>query len=163
MNKTLLFYCIVPLFIFLNGCKGNRDSNDEVEKFENMHSTIVKEKWHWDRAQKQNEGAGYAQIVKVGTTLYISGVPTSDLSEEGITKLYKSLGDCLAAYGASFKNVVKENLYTTDIATMKKLNEARKAFYNGDFPAATWVQVSGFYEANTKLEVDFIAELMDGE
>lgn len=158
-----LFYSIVPLFIYLNGCKGNRASDKEVEKVENKHGVIVKEKWHWDQEQKQNENAGYAQVVKVGTTLYISGVPTSDLSEEGIAKLYKSLRDCLTTYGASFKNVVKENLYTTDIATMKKLNEARKAFYNGDFPAATWVQVSGFYEANTKLEVDFIAELTDGE
>jgi enamine deaminase RidA (YjgF/YER057c/UK114 family) len=55
--------------------------------------------------------------------------------------------------------VVKENLYTTDIEAMKKYNDVRKAFYKGDFPAATWVQISRLYMADAKLEIELIAHL----
>ena len=123
---------------------------------------IVKEKWHWGNEKKQNENAGYAQVVKVGNTLYISGVPTGDLSPDGIAKVYKALEESLKAFGASYKDVVKETLYTTDIETMKKYNDVRKEFYQGDYPAASWVQVSRLYEPNAKLEVDLIAQIIDG-
>ena len=55
--------------------------------------------------------------------------------------------------------MVKENLYTTDIEAMKKYNDARKVFYKGDFPAATWVQISRLFMADAKLEVELIAHL----
>lgn len=38
---------------------------------------------------------------------------------------------------------------------MKKYDDARKAFYKRDFPAATWVQIIRLYEADAKPEVDF--------
>ncbi|WP_230978981.1 RidA family protein [Flavobacterium supellecticarium] len=63
------------------------------------------------------------------------------------------------SYGATFENVVKENLYTTDIEAMKKYNYIRKEFYKGDFPAATWVQIQRLYMPTAKLEVELIAHL----
>ncbi|WP_262711205.1 RidA family protein [Chryseobacterium indologenes] len=65
----------------------------------------------------------------------------------------------LANYGATFDNVVKENLYTTDIEAMKKYNDVRKKYYNNDFPAATWVQVQRLYMPESKLEVELVAHL----
>lgn len=124
-----------------------------------QHNDIQKEKWHWDRPQMQDTSAGYAQVVKVGKTLYISGSVSRDISPEGITQVYKALEKSLNKFGASFQNVVKENLYTTDIEAMKKYNDARKVFYKGDFPAATWVQISRLFMADAKLEVELIAEL----
>jgi 2-iminobutanoate/2-iminopropanoate deaminase len=52
--------------------------------------------------------------------------------------------------GLTFAHVIKENLYTTDI-------EARKAFYQNDFPAATWVQVQQLFVPELKVEVEWIA------
>lgn len=122
---------------------------------------IRKEKWHWDQPLKQDTVAGYAQVVKVGNVLYISGAVTRDVTPEGITQLYKALERSLKSFGATFQNVVKENLYTTDIEAMKKFNDSRKKFYNGDFPAATWVQISRLYMPDAKLEVELIAHLPD--
>ena len=73
--------------------------------------------------------------------------------------MYKALERSLNSFGATFQHVVKENLYTTDIESMKKHNGARKAFYKGDFPAATWVQVSRLYMVDAKLEVELVAHL----
>ncbi|WP_315818678.1 RidA family protein [Paraflavitalea speifideaquila] len=55
--------------------------------------------------------------------------------------------------------MVKENLYTTDIEAMKQYNQARKVFYKGDFPAATWMQVNRLYMHDARLEVELIAHL----
>jgi 2-iminobutanoate/2-iminopropanoate deaminase len=42
---------------------------------------------------------------------------------------------------------------------MKKYNDARKVFYKGDFPAATWMGVVRLFMAEAKLEVELIAHL----
>ncbi|SDF91174.1 Enamine deaminase RidA, house cleaning of reactive enamine intermediates, YjgF/YER057c/UK114 family [Pedobacter terrae] len=121
-------------------------------------SKIKKEKWHWNHS-KQDTVAGYAQVLKVDNILYISGAVTTELSPEGINAVYKNLAASLASYGATFENVVKENLFTTDMETMKKYNYAKKKFYAGDFPAATWIQVERLYMPDAKLEVELIAHL----
>ena len=120
---------------------------------------IAKEKWHWNGSQDTT--AGYAQAVRVGNVLYISGTVARDVSPDGIRNVYMALQKVLEQYGASFQNVVKENLYTTDIESMKKYNYVRKAFYKNDFPAATWVQVVRLFMPDAKLEVEVIAHLKD--
>lgn len=124
-----------------------------------QEKTITKEKWHWGNALKQDTSAGYVQVVKVENVLYISGAVARDVTPEGITRVYQSLDRSLKSFGATFQNVVKENLYTTDMEAMKKYNDARKAFYQGDFPAATWMGVSRLFMADAKLEVELIAHL----
>ncbi|GGE49995.1 enamine deaminase RidA (YjgF/YER057c/UK114 family) [Pedobacter psychrotolerans] len=124
-----------------------------------QETKIKKEKWHWNKASKQDTTAGYAQVLKVDNILYISGVVTNDITPEGITSVYNNLKASLASYGATFENVVKENLYTTDIEAMKKFNYVRKGFYKNDFPAATWVQIQRLYMPQAKLEIELIAHL----
>lgn len=158
MKKIIPLFCLFSMLFVNHSCKNDTDSKQE-EKSESEKIVIAKEKWHWDNPDKQNESAGYAQVVKIGNTIYISGVPTDDLSPDGITRLYNTLEECLKSFGASFKDVVKETLYTTDIEAMKEYNATRKEFYKGDYPAATWVQVSRLYEPSAKLEVDLIAEI----
>jgi len=122
-------------------------------------SEIKKEKWHWGNALQQDTSAGYVQVVKVENVLYISGAVARDVTPEGITRVYQSLERSLKSFGATFQNVVKENLYTTDMEAMKRFNDARKVFYKGDFPAATWMGVSRLFMADAKLEVELIAHL----
>lgn len=121
--------------------------------------TIPKEKWHWDNPSKQDTLAGYAQVLRVDNILYISGAVTTKLTPEGIREVYQALEKSLQSNGATFQNVVKENVYTTDIETLKTYNSVRKAFYKRDFPAATWVEVSRLYMKDAKLEVELIAHL----
>lgn len=124
-----------------------------------QEAKIKKEKWHWNNETKQDTVIGYTQVLKIGNVLYISGAVTSEITPQGITAVYNDLKASLASYGATFENVVKENLYTTDIEAVKKYNSARKKFYNSDFPAATWVQVQRLYMQSAKLEVELIAHL----
>ena len=118
---------------------------------------IQKQKFHWNG--EQDTTAGYAQAVKVGNVIYISGTVAMEVNPDNITRVYKGLERTLRHFGASFQNVVKENLYTTDIESMKKYNEARKVFYKGDYPAATWVEIKRLYMPEAKLEIELIAHL----
>jgi len=151
-----LFYLLFAVAI--SSCN-NAKTVEQPPVVDSVRTKFVKEKWHWGDSAKQSLSAGYAQTVKVGNTLYLSGIPAIDITEEGVSKLYQSLEKSLQAFGAGFENVVKENIYTTDIEAMKSVNEVRKKFYKDDFPAATWVQISRLYEPRAKLEVDLIAIL----
>lgn len=124
-----------------------------------QQNEIQKSKWHWDRPLKQDTSAGYVQVVKVDNVLYVSGAVSREVDENGIRSVYRALEQSLRTFGATFQNVVKENLYTTDIEMMKKNNHVRKAFYKGDFPAATWVQITRLFMPDAKLEVELIAHL----
>jgi 2-iminobutanoate/2-iminopropanoate deaminase len=124
-----------------------------------QNKTITKEKWHWDNELKQDTSAGYVQVVKIDNVLYISGAVAREVTPEGITSVYRALDKSLKSFGATFQNVVKENLYTTDMEAMKKYNDARKVFYKGDFPAATWVGVARLFMHDARLEVELIAHL----
>jgi len=148
MKKKFYSMASFVVFIFLANTDIDAQNND-----------IKKEKWHWGNALQQDTSAGYVQVVKVENVLYISGAVSRDVTPEGITRVYQSLDRSLKSFGATFQNVVKENLYTTDMEAMKKYNDARKVFYKGDFPAATWMGVSRLFMADAKLEVELIAHL----
>ena len=121
-------------------------------------NNIKKEKYNWGTGT-QDTTAGYAQAVKVDNIIYISGTVARDVNPEGIKRVYDALEKTLKSYGATFQNVVKENLFTTDIEAMKKYNDARKTYYKGDFPAATWVQVPRLFMSDARLEIELIAHL----
>ena len=145
------FYCIATLFILIFFFCNNQLTA--------QNNDIKKEKWHWGNALKQDTSAGYVQVVKIDNVLYISGAVAREVTPEGITRVYQALEGSLKSFGATFQNVVKENLYTTDIEAMKKYNDARKAFYKGDYPAATWTQITRLFMADAKLEIELIAHL----
>jgi 2-iminobutanoate/2-iminopropanoate deaminase len=123
-----------------------------------QENTIQKEKFNWGTGT-QDTTAGYAQAIKVDNIIYISGTVARDVTPEGIKRVYDNLERTLKHYGATFQNVVKENLYTTDIEAMKRYNDARKTYYKNDFPAATWIQVPRLFMADARLEVELIAHL----
>jgi enamine deaminase RidA (YjgF/YER057c/UK114 family) len=92
--------------------------------------------------------------------LYISGtVGFGNTMAEQLKSTYEGIERTLKHYGATFQNVVKENLYTTDIEATKAANGVRKPFYKGDYPAATWVQISRLYMPTAMVEVEVIAHL----
>jgi 2-iminobutanoate/2-iminopropanoate deaminase len=105
------------------------------------------------------EAIGYAQAVKVGNTIYISGAVGGGTMDNAVKAVYEELRQSLAGFGANFSNVVKENVFTTDIEALKKQEALRKTYYEGDYPAATWVQIEQLYSPEFVLEVELIAEL----
>ena len=101
---------------------------------------------------------GYCQAVRSGNRLYISGTAGQGDMPAAMHSVYERLKQTLEANGATFHNVVKENVYTTDLDAFKDNKEIRKAYYGATLPAATWIQVQRLYVPSLVLEVELVAE-----
>jgi 2-iminobutanoate/2-iminopropanoate deaminase len=119
---------------------------------------IEKEKYHYSNVA-QDTFWGYANVVKTGNVLYLSGVTSAGSFAEQVQKIYSRIESNLKRYGATFQNVVKENVFTTSMDSMQFYNYIRKPFYKEDYPAATWVQISRMFVADRMLEVEVVAQL----
>ena len=125
---------------------------------------ITKKKYYGGQFNQQDSSIGYTEAVLVDNVLYLSGWLDKGTIAEQLQGIYVNLGKILKAYGATYQNVVKETLFTTDMEAVKSNNEVRKVFYQGDYPAATWVQISRLYEGrkDAQIEVELIAHLPKG-
>ena len=114
------------------------------------------------KIEKYQEGdwedeIGYRAAVRVDQTLYISGVAASGEMPAAVRETYNGLAKILKAHGLTFKNVVKENIYTTNLDALKANQKLRLSYYGKDLPAATWVQVQRLYMPDHVIEVELIA------
>jgi 2-iminobutanoate/2-iminopropanoate deaminase len=113
----------------------------------------------------------YAQAVRAGNTLYISGCVSWDAEGNVVGKgdmkaqvhaVYTDLKQTLAAHGATFVHVVKENVFTTDMDALEANNDVRIGYYVNDGsapPASTWIGCTSLAAPGLMLEVECIAVL----
>ena len=114
-----------------------------------------KQKFHLN--EKTENDIGYAQAVRVGDVVYISGSVGAGPMPHAVHDAYEEIKKTLAAYGLTFQDVAKENIYSTQLDEFIKHKDLRRAYYNEDFPAATWVQVARLYVPKLVLEVEVTA------
>lgn len=101
---------------------------------------------------------GYAQGRRVGNTLYMSGTTGRGATmEEQVKSIYATIGMALKAYGLNASHVVKEVVYATDMEALQKANAPRMSFYDGNTPAATWIQIERLFQKESMLEVEVVA------
>ena len=115
-------------------------------------------------------GYGFAQAVRVGKTIYISGQtasvadgatgPPGDMKTQ-IRTAYRRIGDLLAMYGATMANVVDETLFVTDMeAAIPAAIEIRREVYGGVFDvASTLIGVQRLGGAQLVVEIKCTARL----
>ena len=93
----------------------------------------------------------YSQAVKVNNTVYLSGqiglVPeTMELISGDFTaqaeQVFKNLRAVCAAANGDLQNVVKLNIYLTDLSNFPVVNQIMEQFFEKPFPARAAVGVS---------------------
>ncbi len=73
-------------------------------------------------------------------------------------QVFENLKVALAAAGTSLDNVVKLNIYLTDIADLPGLREIRDGFLSLERPpASTLVAVTGLVDPRCRVEIDALA------
>ena len=117
------------------------------------------------------KGFYYAQAVRAGNTLYVSGCVSWDATGKVIGEgdmraqvhaVYTDLRETLAAHGATFEHVVKENIFTTGMEALESHNDLRIKFHTDDGsapPASTWIGCTCLAVPGLLLEVECIAVL----
>lgn len=91
----------------------------------------------------------YSQAVKVGDTVYMSGQigldPVSMQLVDGIdaqiVRVLENLKAVAEAAGGSLADVVKLNVFLTDLANFAKVNETMAKYFSEPFPARAAVGV----------------------
>ncbi len=69
-----------------------------------------------------------------------NGKPVQGDIEVQTTRVFDNIAAILQAGGASFKDVVKANIYLSDVANFAKLNEVYRRYFTSDYPARTTIQ-----------------------
>ena len=72
-------------------------------------------------------------------------------------QVFKNLQTALAAAGATFKDVVKMNTYTTDMSQVQPIRDVRARYFGDTVPASTLVQVVRLARPEFMLEIEVIA------
>jgi enamine deaminase RidA (YjgF/YER057c/UK114 family) len=99
---------------------------------------------------------GYAQVVRHGDTLHLSGITANGANQaEQMTAIYGEIGKILKTHWLDSTSIVSETIYTRDMDGLKAAIPVRKQFYaNGVYPAATWVQVERLFNADQLIEIE---------
>jgi len=108
----------------------------------------------------------YSQAVKVGTTVYLSGQigldPASMQMVEGIEnqihRVFQNLKAVTEAAGGSMADVVKLNVFLTDLGNFAKVNEIMAQYFTQPYPARAAVGVKEL-PRGALVEADGVMEL----
>ena len=93
----------------------------------------------------------YSQAVKVGDTVYLAGqiplVPQTMVLESGdtraqIRRVFENLGAVAAAAGGGLADIVKLNVFLTDLSNFALVNEVMDQYFREPYPARAAVGVA---------------------
>jgi enamine deaminase RidA (YjgF/YER057c/UK114 family) len=116
------------------------------------------------------EEYGYAQAVKIGDTIYLSGQVSHDddgnVLGEGDMEVqmraaYANVGKVLAQYGASMENVVDEIVFVTDMdaAFGARVKMKDEVFGGNPVLASTIVQIERLAFPQLMIEIRCVAKV----
>lgn len=109
----------------------------------------------------------YSQAVKVKNTVYLSGqiplIPeTMEVVEGGFAEqaeqVFKNLVSVCEAAGGGINDMVKVNIFMTDLSNFATVNEVMSKYFKEPYPARAAVQVSRLPK-DVEIEIDGIVEL----
>ncbi|EGM75924.1 endoribonuclease L-PSP, putative [Rheinheimera sp. A13L] len=109
----------------------------------------------------------YSQAVKIGTTVYLSGqiplVPetmqmVSENFAEQTQQVFENLAAVCQAAGGSLNDMVKVNIFLTDLSNFATVNEIMSKHFSAPYPARAAVQVSAL-PRGAQVEIDGVMEV----
>ena len=109
----------------------------------------------------------YSQAVKVGTAVYLSGqiplvpdtmeVISEDFAEQ-THQVFKNLTAVCEAAGGRLQDMVKVNIFLTDLSNFATVNEIMSQYFSTPYPARAAIGVRELPKG-VQIEIDGIMEL----
>lgn len=109
----------------------------------------------------------YSQAIKVADTVYLSGqIPlnpvTMQLVEGGFeaqtVQVFENLKSVAEASGGGLKDIVKLNIYLTDLANFAKVNEVMGRYFAEPYPARAAIGINALPK-DSLVEMDAVLVL----
>ncbi|MDO8689091.1 MAG: RidA family protein [Dehalococcoidia bacterium] len=110
----------------------------------------------------------YSHAVRAGNLLFLAGQVARDKEGRAVglgdaaaqaDQVMKNIGALLEAAGATFDNIVKLNVFLTDMRYSPAVGQVRRRYMREPFPASTSVQVVALADPELLLEIEAIAVL----
>ena len=113
------------------------------------------------------EKVGYFRTVRVGNANHVSGTtgfaPDGNMVLDDVygqtQKIVKNIVATLEEAGAGAKDVVRTEIYVTDIADADDVNKAHSQVFGNIRPASTLVAASDLVAPEMKVEIEAYANL----
>jgi len=110
----------------------------------------------------------YSQAIKVGDTVYLSGQigldPHTMQMAEGVDaqihRVFQNLRAVASAADSSFDDLVKLNVYLTDLGHFAKVNEIMASYFRQPYPARAAVGVAAL-PRGALIEMDGVLVVQD--
>lgn len=108
----------------------------------------------------------YTHMVKSGNLMFLAGQVALDgdgnVVGEGdmvaqVRQVLENMKTVLASEGADFSNVVKTNIFTTDIERFRAASDVRQEYFGDHPPASTLVQIERLARPVFLVEIEAIA------
>ena len=109
----------------------------------------------------------YSQAVKTGTTVYLSGqIPLVPETMEVISEdfaaqakqVFENLSAVCEAAGGSINDMVKVNIFLTDLGNFATVNEIMAQYYEQPYPARAAIEISALPKG-VQIEIDGVMDL----
>lgn len=165
MKKTTVqFSLLAILFVVTFTFQSCEQQQKEVTKKVEKEVIIEPVKPEYFLLRPDLEKAyGYAHAVKIGNEIKVSGAVSMDEEgnptaigdmEQQIKNCYADLEKILNHFGCTFDNVVKEDIFTTDMAQMLEKSAYRAEIYKNGFPTGSWLEVKGLALPEFMVEIE---------
>lgn len=109
----------------------------------------------------------YSQAIKAGNTVYLSGqiplvpetmVMVSEEFSAQAEQVFKNVQAVCEAAGGSMRDLVKVNIYLTDLSNFATVNEIMSQYFQKPYPARAAIGVAELPKGS-QIEIDGVMEL----
>jgi len=113
----------------------------------------------------------WSNCLVVGQQVFVAGMTARSGNDviggesmyEQARAVFTKIKHLIEAAGAGMDDVVKVNIFVTDIKRREEVWKARREFFTGDFPVSTLVEVRALAAPELLVEIEAVAILGAGQ
>jgi 2-iminobutanoate/2-iminopropanoate deaminase len=106
----------------------------------------------------------YCHVVRAGDWIWLSGMvgmtAGGEIPEDTVAQFeiaIATIDHCLREAGGRADQIVKVQVFLTDISERARINPIRQAYFGEHRPASTLVEVSALVDPRMKVEIEAVA------
>ena len=164
--KTLKLKTFGIIFLTLISTLSCVDKDKQLTRkitTESVEKPSIEKPEYFQLRPELEDAYGYSHAVKVGNHIKISGAVSMDDEgnplaigdmEQQMKNCYTDLKKILKHYNCTFDDVVKEDVFTTDMAKFLEVAGYRAEIYNNGFPTGSWLGVKELALPELMIEIE---------
>ncbi|AGC78074.1 enamine deaminase RidA (YjgF/YER057c/UK114 family) [Nonlabens dokdonensis] len=161
INRLTLLTTLCIIALGLQSCE--QKQKEESKAIEKELVVKSEEPEYFLLRPEVEKAYGYSHAVKIGNSIKISGAVSMDDEgnptaigdiEQQMINCYADLEKVLKHFDCTFDDVVKEDIFTTDMAQMLEKSAYRAEVYKNGFPTGSWLEVKGLALPELMVEIE---------